>query len=113
MSTSIDQVLALAENAVGLGYGRLKVKIWPGFDVQVAEALRATVAGRSLTSIRIRFQPPGAGSSPSGMGCPAPPAPEHPVPSSTGGPSGRDKTSPASPPPPSSAAASAASTAPR
>lgn len=38
---TIDQVLSLAENAVGLGYGRLKVKIWPGFDVQVAEALRA------------------------------------------------------------------------
>lgn len=37
---TIEQVLALAENAVGLGYGRLKVKIWPGFDVQVAEALR-------------------------------------------------------------------------
>jgi o-succinylbenzoate synthase len=37
---SLDQVLALAENAVGLGYRRLKVKIWPGFDVQVARALR-------------------------------------------------------------------------
>ena len=37
---TIEQVLALAENAVGLGYGRLKVKIWPGFDVQVARALR-------------------------------------------------------------------------
>jgi O-succinylbenzoate synthase len=38
---TIDQVLSLAENAVGMGYGRLKVKIWPGFDVQVAETLRA------------------------------------------------------------------------
>ncbi|MEA2514310.1 MAG: o-succinylbenzoate synthase [Thermomicrobiales bacterium] len=37
---TIDQILALAENAVGMGYGRLKVKIWPGFDVQVARALR-------------------------------------------------------------------------
>jgi O-succinylbenzoate synthase len=37
---TIDDILARAENAVGLGYGRLKVKIWPGFDVQVAMALR-------------------------------------------------------------------------
>ncbi|HEY7030324.1 MAG TPA: o-succinylbenzoate synthase [Thermomicrobiales bacterium] len=37
---TIDDILARAENAVGLGYGRLKVKIWPGFDVEVAEALR-------------------------------------------------------------------------
>jgi O-succinylbenzoate synthase len=37
---TIDQVLALAQNAVDLGYGRLKVKIWPGFDVAVARALR-------------------------------------------------------------------------
>lgn len=37
---TIDQVLSLAENAVGLGYRRLKVKIWPGFDVEVARALR-------------------------------------------------------------------------
>jgi len=37
---TIDQVLALAENAVGLGYRRLKVKIWPGFDVRVVSALR-------------------------------------------------------------------------
>jgi O-succinylbenzoate synthase len=37
---TIDQILALAENATGMGYRRLKVKIWPGFDVQVARALR-------------------------------------------------------------------------
>jgi o-succinylbenzoate synthase len=34
------QVLALAEQAVALGYGRLKVKIWPGFDDEVARAVR-------------------------------------------------------------------------
>jgi o-succinylbenzoate synthase len=34
------QVLELAEQAVGLGYGRLKVKIWPGFDDQVTRAVR-------------------------------------------------------------------------
>jgi O-succinylbenzoate synthase len=37
---TIEQVLTLAENAVGLGYRRLKVKIWPGFDVEVVRALR-------------------------------------------------------------------------
>jgi O-succinylbenzoate synthase len=37
---TIDQVLSLAENAVSLGYRRLKVKIWPGFDVEVATVLR-------------------------------------------------------------------------
>lgn len=37
---TLDQVLALADHAVGLGYQRLKVKIWPGFDVEVARALR-------------------------------------------------------------------------
>lgn len=37
---TIDQVLALAENAVSLGYRRLKVKIWPGFDVEIATTLR-------------------------------------------------------------------------
>lgn len=37
---TIDDVLALAGNAVSLGYRRLKVKIWPGFDVAVARALR-------------------------------------------------------------------------
>jgi o-succinylbenzoate synthase len=42
---TIDEVLALAENATGLGYGRLKVKIWPGFDVQVAKALRERYPG--------------------------------------------------------------------
>jgi o-succinylbenzoate synthase len=34
------QVLDLAEQAVALGYGRLKVKIWPGFDDEVARAVR-------------------------------------------------------------------------
>lgn len=38
--TTIDDVLARAAKAVDLGYSRLKVKIWPGFDVQVAIALR-------------------------------------------------------------------------
>lgn len=37
---TIDQVLGLAENAASLGYKRFKVKIWPGFDVEVARALR-------------------------------------------------------------------------
>lgn len=37
---TIEQTLDLASNAVSLGYKRLKVKIWPGFDVQVARALR-------------------------------------------------------------------------
>ena len=37
---TLEQVLALAENAVGMGYRRLKVKIWPGFDAQVVRALR-------------------------------------------------------------------------
>lgn len=37
---TIDKVLSLAENAVSLGYRRLKVKIWPGFDVDVATTLR-------------------------------------------------------------------------
>ncbi|MGI9254567.1 MAG: enolase C-terminal domain-like protein, partial [Thermomicrobiales bacterium] len=37
---SLDHVLALAENAVSLGYKRLKVKIWPGFDIEPATALR-------------------------------------------------------------------------
>ena len=35
-----SQVLDLAEQAVALGYGRLKVKIWPGFDDEVARAVR-------------------------------------------------------------------------
>jgi o-succinylbenzoate synthase len=34
------QVLDLADQAVALGYGRLKVKIWPGFDDEVARAVR-------------------------------------------------------------------------
>ena len=37
---TIEQILALAENATGMGYRQLKVKIWPGFDVQVAAGLR-------------------------------------------------------------------------
>ena len=37
---TVAQVLALAERAVDLGYGRLKVKIWPGFDAEVARAVR-------------------------------------------------------------------------
>ncbi len=37
---TIDQVLMLADQAVASRYRRLKVKIWPGFDVDVAEALR-------------------------------------------------------------------------
>jgi O-succinylbenzoate synthase len=37
---TLDDILARAERAVGMGYGRLKVKIWPGFDVEVARALR-------------------------------------------------------------------------
>jgi o-succinylbenzoate synthase len=37
---TLDQVLALADNAVSLGYKRLKVKIWPGFDLEPASALR-------------------------------------------------------------------------
>ncbi|MGD9711935.1 MAG: hypothetical protein AB7V46_07720, partial [Thermomicrobiales bacterium] len=38
--TTIEDVLGRADKAVELGYSRLKVKIWPGFDVQVATALR-------------------------------------------------------------------------
>jgi o-succinylbenzoate synthase len=37
---TLSQVLDLAERAVALGYGRLKVKIWPGFDDEVARAVR-------------------------------------------------------------------------
>ena len=37
---TLSQVLDLAERAVALGYERLKVKIWPGFDDEVARALR-------------------------------------------------------------------------
>ena len=37
---TVDQIIGLAENAVGMGFRRLKVKIWPGFDVQIARALR-------------------------------------------------------------------------
>jgi O-succinylbenzoate synthase len=37
---SLSQVIDLAEQAVALGYGRLKVKIWPGFDEEVARAVR-------------------------------------------------------------------------
>lgn len=34
------EVVQRAEQAVGMGYGRLKVKIWPGFDLEVARAVR-------------------------------------------------------------------------
>jgi O-succinylbenzoate synthase len=37
---TVAQVLDLAEQAIALGYGRLKVKIWPGFDDEVARAVR-------------------------------------------------------------------------
>jgi o-succinylbenzoate synthase len=37
---TVAQVLDLAEQAVALGYGRLKVKIWPGFDDEVAKEVR-------------------------------------------------------------------------
>lgn len=37
---TVDQVVHLAQNAVDLGYRRLKVKIWPGFDQQVVRAVR-------------------------------------------------------------------------
>ena len=37
---TIPQVLDLAERAVSLGYRRLKVKIWPGFDDEVGRAVR-------------------------------------------------------------------------
>ena len=37
---TLSQVLDLAEQAVGLGYKRLKVKIWPGFDDEVARPVR-------------------------------------------------------------------------
>ncbi len=37
---TIDEVTARAESAIGLGYRRLKVKIWPGFDVEVVAALQ-------------------------------------------------------------------------
>jgi O-succinylbenzoate synthase len=37
---TLPHVLDLAEQAVALGYGRLKVKIWPGFDEEVARAVR-------------------------------------------------------------------------
>jgi O-succinylbenzoate synthase len=38
---TVEQVLDRADEAVGLGFKRLKVKIWPGFDVEPARALRA------------------------------------------------------------------------
>jgi O-succinylbenzoate synthase len=37
---TLDDVLQRAASAVDAGYRRLKVKIWPGFDVEVAGALR-------------------------------------------------------------------------
>jgi o-succinylbenzoate synthase len=42
---SVEQVLELSEQAVALGYGRLKVKIWPGFDTEVARAVRQRFPG--------------------------------------------------------------------
>jgi o-succinylbenzoate synthase len=38
--TTIDDVLARAASAVEMGFPRLKVKIWPDFDVEVVAALR-------------------------------------------------------------------------
>jgi O-succinylbenzoate synthase len=37
---TVDAVVGLAQNAVDLGYQRLKVKIWPGFDLEVVRTLR-------------------------------------------------------------------------
>jgi O-succinylbenzoate synthase len=37
---TLPQVLELAERAIELGYARLKVKIWPGFDEDVVRSLR-------------------------------------------------------------------------
>jgi o-succinylbenzoate synthase len=37
---TLAQVIDLAERAAALGYRRLKVKIWPEFDAEVARALR-------------------------------------------------------------------------
>jgi len=37
---TVEQVLARADEAVGLGFTRLKVKIWPGFDAEPVQALR-------------------------------------------------------------------------
>jgi len=37
---TLDDVLQRAGSAVDAGFKRLKVKIWPGFDVEVATALR-------------------------------------------------------------------------
>lgn len=37
---TVEQVVALAEQAVAHGYRRLKIKIWPGFDRTVIEAVR-------------------------------------------------------------------------
>ncbi|MFM9106544.1 MAG: o-succinylbenzoate synthase [Chloroflexota bacterium] len=45
---TLDQVLALADNAVSLGFQRLKVKIWPGFDLEPARALRERFPGIML-----------------------------------------------------------------
>jgi O-succinylbenzoate synthase len=43
--SSVEQVLSRADDATSRGYGRLKVKIWPGFDIQVARALRERYPG--------------------------------------------------------------------
>jgi o-succinylbenzoate synthase len=45
---TIDQVLSLADHAAGLGYQRFKVKIWPGFDVEVMKALRERYPDKML-----------------------------------------------------------------
>jgi O-succinylbenzoate synthase len=37
---TLPHVLDLADQAIALGYQRLKVKIWPGFDDEVARTLR-------------------------------------------------------------------------
>lgn len=37
---STEQVLDLAGNAIDMGYTRLKVKIWPGFEVEPVRAIR-------------------------------------------------------------------------
>ena len=37
---TVEEVVERADAAIGKGYGRLKIKIWPGFDVQVVRAVR-------------------------------------------------------------------------
>lgn len=45
---TLPDVLVLAERAVDQGYRRLKVKIWPGFDVEPVRALRERFPDRML-----------------------------------------------------------------